>query len=246
MKNLYLSFSLLLMLVFTSCEPYYYLPTKQNVMVFEKKGDAVLAVSSGNYSGSGIEAGYAITNNIGLYTSLNTFNITNRDRNAGFGNDYIWDNEVMYFKKYSSGLYTGLNVGVGLGQLNQDNVYYNLGLNRQFIQPSVGITRYGFFEMAFSLRFSHLSYSLTPLMNLESDYDRYMFNQYFTFNGLLNSDYYFIEPALTMGFTYNFLKLQLQLVNTYKTNHEADFYIRNNLITSLSINLNKLLFNTKK
>lgn len=227
------------MLAFTSCEPYYYLPTKQNVMVFEKKGDAVLAVSSGNYSGSGIEGGYAITNNIGLYTSLNTFNITNRDRNAGFGNDYIWDNEVMYFNKYSSGLYTGLNVGVGVGQLNQDNVYYNLGLNRQFIQPSVGYSGYPFFEIAFSLRFSHLNYSLKPLMNLESDYDRNMFNQYFNFNGLLSSDYYFIEPALTMGVTYKFLKLQFQYVNAYKTNHEADFYIRKNFITSLSINLSK-------
>ena len=234
------------MLALTACQPYYYLPTKQNVMLFEKKGDVVLTVSSGNYSGSGIEAGYAITNNIGLYSSLNTFNITNRERNVGFGNDYIWDNEVMYFNKYPSGLYTGLNLGVGFGQLNQDNVYYNLGLNRQFIQPSIGIKRYGFFELAFSMRLSHLSYSLKPLMSLESDYDRTMFNQYFNFQGLLNSDYYFIEPALTMGFTYKFLKLQFQYINAYKTNQEADFYIRKNLITSLKINLNEFFVTSKK
>jgi hypothetical protein len=215
-------------------------------MVFEKKGDAVLAVSSASYNGSGIEAGYAITNNIGLYSSLNNFDITYRGRNGGFGNDYIWDNELMYFNKYSSGLYTGMNLGIGFGQLNQDNPYYNLGLNRQFIQPSVGISKFGFFEMAVSMRITHLSYSLKPLMSLESDYDKTMFNQYFNFQGLLNSDYYFIEPALTMGFTYKYLKLRFQYVNAYKTKPEADFYIRDNLITSLSIDLTKLFDKKKK
>jgi hypothetical protein len=139
-----------------------------------------------------------------------------------------------------------MNVGVGLGQLNQDNHYYMLGLNRQFIQPSVGISKFGFFEMAFSLRFTHLSYTLKPQMTLESDYDRSMFNQYFNFQGLLNSDYYFFEPALTMGFTFHFCKLQFQYVTAYKTKPEADFYLPNNLIASLSINLTKMFEKKKK
>jgi len=214
--------------------------------VFEKKGDAVLAVNSSGYNGAGIEAGYAITNNIGLYSSLNTFDITNRSGKGGFGNDYIWDNEVMYFKKYSSGIYTGLNVGAGLGQLNQDNAYYRLGLNRQFIQPSVGITKFGFCELIYSLRFTHLSYDLKPLMTLESDYDRSMFNNYFDFQGLLKSDYYFFEPAINMGFTYEFCKLQFQFVGAYKTKPEADFYLPMNINTSLSINLTKLFEKKKK
>jgi len=212
-------------------------------MVFEKKGDAVLSVNSGMYNGAGIEAGYAITDNLGIYTSLNSFDITNRGSNNGFGNDYIWDNEILYFKKYVTGVYTGLNVGAGFGQLNQNNPYYNLGLNRQFIQPSVGISRFGFLELTFSMRFTHLDYSLKPLMSIESDYDRKMFYQYFNFQGLLNSDYYFIEPAISMGFSYKFIKLQFQYVGAFKTKPEADFYLRRNLITSLSFNLNKLFSN---
>ena len=79
-------------------------------MVFEKKGDAVLSVNSGMYNGAGIEAGYAITDNFGIYSSLNSFDITNRGSSNGFGNDYIWDNEILYFKKYVTGVYTGLNL----------------------------------------------------------------------------------------------------------------------------------------
>ena len=212
-------------------------------MVFEKKGDAVLSVNSGMYNGAGIEAGYAITDNLGIYSSLNSFDITNRGSSNGFGNDYIWDNEILYFKKYVTGVYTGLNLGAGFGQLNQNNPYYNLGLKRQFIQPAVGISRFGFLELTFSMRFTHLDYSLKPLMSIESDYDRKMFYQYFNFQGLLNSDYYFIEPAISMGFSYKFIKLQFQYVGAFKTKPEADFYLRRNLITSLSFNLNKLFSN---
>ena len=246
MKYNYLLISMLLLLVFTSCQSYYYLPTKQNVMVFEKKGDAILAVNSGGYNGTGIEAGYAITDNIGLYTSLNNFDITYRGGDSGFGNDYIWDNEVIYFKKYTSGLYTGLNAGVGFGQLNQNNPNYQLGLNRQSLQPSIGVSEFGFFEMALSMRVSHLSYTLKPLMTLESEYDRSMFNQYFDFQGLLNSDYLFFEPAITMGFAFHFCKLQLQYVTAYKTKPYADFYLHTNFITSFSINLSNLFEKKKK
>ena len=248
MKCKTFSICIFLILTFTSCQTYYYIPTKQNVMVFEKKGDAVLSVSSGNYNGAGIEAGYAVTNNLGIYSSLNSFDITDRGSRGsgnGFGNDYIWDNEIMYFKKYPTGIYTGLNLGVGIGQLNQNNPYCILGMNRQFIQPSVGMFKFGFFEMALSMRLTHLSYNLKPLMSLESDYDRSMFNQYFDFQGLLKSDYYFIEPALSMGFAYEFLKLQFQLVKAYSTKHVENFYVQENLITSLSINFSKLFYNKK-
>jgi len=214
-------------------------------MVFEKKGDAVLAVNTANYNGAGIEAGYAITDHIGVYSSLNSFDITKREVNNGLGNDYIWDNEIMYFKKYNSGLYSGLNVGAGFGQLNQNNSYYTLGLNRQFIQPSLGISKFGFFEMAFSMRFTHLSYTLKPLMSLETDYDRSIFYQYFDFHGLVNSEYYFVEPAITMGFSYKFCKLQLQYVGAFKTKHEENFYLRENLVASLSFKLNELFSREK-
>ncbi len=245
MKFNSLSIILLSLLAITSCQPYYYLPTKQNVMVFEKKGDAILAVNTANYNGAGIEAGYAITDNIGFYTSLNSFDITKRGSSNGFGNDYIWDNEILYFKKYDFGLYTGLNVGAGFGQLNQNNSYYILGLNRQFIQPSLGMSKLGFFEMAFSVRFTHLNYTLKPEMSLESEYDRLIFYHYFDFNGLVNSDYYFVEPAISLGFRYKFCKLQFQYLGAFKTKHEENFYIRENLVTSFSVNLNEL-FCTKK
>lgn len=245
MKYNYLSICLFIMLAFTSCQSYYYLPTKQNVMVFEKKGDAILAVNTGMYNGAGIEAGYAITDNIGLYSSLNSFDITSHENSNGFGNDYIWDNEILYFKKYNTGLYTGLNVGVGFGQLNQNNPYYNLGLNRQFIQPSIGILKSSFFELTYSVRFTHLSYTIKPLMSLDTDYDRTMFYQYFNFHNLVNSDYYFIEPAITLGFKYKFLKLQIQYAGALKSKSKDYLYIPGNLITAFSINLNELFFNKK-
>lgn len=245
MKYTYFVIWLFLILFFTSCQPKYYLPTKQNVMVFKEKGDAILSISMTTNNGTGIEAGYAFTDNIGVYTSLNNFDITYGGNSNGFGNDYSWDNEIMYFNKDNSGLYTGVNVGVGFGKLNQNNPYYKLDLTRQFIQPTLGVTMLEYVDLAFSMRVSHLNYSLKPLMKLDSDYDVTMFNQYFNLNDLAYKNYFFIEPAITLGFNFKFCKLQFQYAGAIDTKREDFSYIQQNLITSLSFNINKLFFNKK-
>lgn len=235
--------------IMISCSPNYYLPTKQNVMVFEKKGDIIVSGNLGlGHGQKGVEAGYAFTNNIGLYSSFNGFDISNNGNSAHLINDFIWDNELIVFKTLNR-VYASVNLGVGLGKINVNNPYYDLGLSRQFVQPTLGIT-FSHFDFAFSTRFTRLGYKLKPLISNMTDYDYYMFNNYFDFLEIDKQNYYFVEPAFTCGISYEYFKLHFQYTMANKSGKDAYFYISENLTTSISLNIDKIFFkkadNTKK
>ena len=240
MRTNYSILIVILAFLFPACTPYYYLPTKQNVMVFEKKGDVILSANLGFNDFAGLEGGYAITDNIGLYSSFNAFDISNTAANSQNLSDFIWDNEIVLFKKYNSGLYTGVNIGVGFGELDANNPYYVLGLNRQFVQPVLGYTFDKRFDFAISSRLTRLNYSIKSLIDISSEYDKFMFNSYFDVNELSKSSYFFIEPALTFGLNYEFLKVKFQYSLAHELFSKNLSYISNNLTTTVSFNLNKI------
>lgn len=238
-------FSFFVFIVLYGCSPNYYLPTKQNVMIFEEKGDAIVTANLGSSNTVGVEAGYAFTDNLGVYSSFNSFSISKyRTEDDCLIKDFIWDNELVYFKKFKNNLYTGLNLGYGIGKLNNNNSYYDLSLQRQFIQPSVGITIFDNFQMALSMRATRLEYDISLLQPYSNQYDLDMAANYFMFEDIIhNKNFYFLEPALNFGWAFEFFSVKFQytfLKEIMGTNH---FYLSGSCSASIGLNLNKLFFN---
>lgn len=245
MKSVYRFVLMSLTVGFVGCTPYYYLPTKQNTMVFEKKGDIVLSGNIGLFHRqTGLELGYALTDNIGVYSSFNKFDISYYGKQHPFLKDFIWDNELIFFKRHNSGLYTGINLGLGLGKFNVGNPYFNLYLYRQFLQPTLGITVFNHLQFGLSTRIVRLNFNATSATRGLSEYDQKMFDQYFNFKDITTNDFLLIEPAFTMAFKIECFRLQFQYAGITNSNYRS-YFINENISTSLSINLNKLFLYKK-
>ena len=233
-------------LLLISCNLYLYMPTKQNVMEFREKGDIIVSGNAGFHNSLGLEVGYAFTNNLGLYTSFNSFDISNVESSKliVLPKDFIWDNELVMYKKFNFGLYTAINIGVGFGSLNPNNSYYRLDLNRQFAIPSIGYKLANNFEVALSTRITRLSYNVNSKIDLSTDYDREMFYRYFD---LINLDkpFFYIEPAITFAWDFKYTKFMAQYTWIEKTQYYELNYMPNNLIASISFKIDKIFVKNK-
>lgn len=231
---------LLLPLWMQSCGHYSYLPTKQNVMVFEEKGDAVLSANKGLfYQQTGVSAGYAFSDHLGVYSTFNKFNISEFGESSNLIKDFIWDNELVLFEKHKNGVYTAVNLGLGFGGLNVGNSYYRLVLNRQFVQPTLGYNFSNNTFIALSSRFTRLGYNFKSFVGSGDPYDVSMSQDYFNVKDLVTQDHYLFEPALTTGFSFDFIKLELQYIQVVASRKNNFYYLEDNLSTTLSINFNK-------
>lgn len=234
---------LLSILFFSSCNSSIYLPTKQSVMVFKEKADIIVSANIGLYDGFGLEGGYAFTDNIGLYTSFNRFNIS-KANTKNIANDFIWDNELILYKKFNSGFYSAINTGVGFGSINANNRFYKLDLNRQFLVPSIGYTIANMVDVAVSARFSRLAYYINSKINIDSNYDYEMFKSYFELTNL-DKSFFCIEPALTAGLDLKYLQLKAQYTWIEKPHPNELYYKHDNLVTTISLNIDKIFFPKK-
>jgi len=245
--NIYKIFPLLVF-IFTSCGPLYYNPIKQNVRVFEKKGDIVASISAQPvYSQLGIDAGYALTDNIGINTSYNRFNISRYGGETNiFVKDFLWDNELIFYKNFKYGLFGAANLGYGRGGFNVCNPYYRLSMDRFYAQPSIGYLLFNRIGIAFSTRFSESIYNVKMYMNSRSDYENKLIQSYF---GLTDIDksVFFIEPAVTFIKKTNSSTWKLQYIRSFSYLNPIHYdLVYENLIFSYSLNLNYLLFRKKK
>jgi hypothetical protein len=250
LKNL---FSFFVVLLFTACSPYYYLPTKQNVNTFEKKGDLFAGLNAGYIDGQlGAEAGYAITDYLGVYSTFNRMDISYYGNVNQFAKDYFWDNELIFFKnfqfknKFNFSINTAINLGAGIAGFNVGNPYYKLNLNRQYLQPSIGVTISDRFYWGFSSRFSLLNYKLKYKMNDWDDYDLMIAANYFILYGLNNPTLFFWEPALTWVVKFKYVKWNIQYSLAVPNYTTKIAHIPDNLTTSLVVDISKLFFNHQK
>lgn len=159
--NIYKIFPMFVFM-FTSCGPQYYNPIKQNVKVFDKKGDAIISINAQPvFQQLGIDAGYAITDNIGVNTSYNRFNTSRYGVETNiFVKDFMWDNELIFYKNFKSGLFGAANLGYGRGGFNVCNPYYRLSMDRFYAQPSIGYLLFNHVGIAISTRFSQSIYNV--------------------------------------------------------------------------------------
>ena len=223
-----------LVFLFASCGPLYYNPIKQNVDVFEKKGDVIVSVSAQPvFLQLGIDAGYALTDNIGVKTSYNRFNtsIYGGETNP-FVKDFMWDNELIFYKNFKFGLFGAANLGYGRGGFNVCNPYYSLSMDRYYAQPSIGYLFSDKFGIAFSTRFSQSIYNVKMHTAGYSNSENQMIQSYF---GLpyLDKSIFFVEPAVTLIFKNDNGKWQIQYIQSY-TDHS--YFSYENLILTYSLN----------
>lgn len=231
-------------LLFISCTDYIYVPNHQPVNLFEKKNELILSTSRSFYGGLGAELGYSFTNHIGINSSFNSFDISYRgDDNKKLFNDYSWQNELVLFNKATNGLYLGLNIGYGNAYYNANNPYYKVNMQQRYLIPSAGYYFTPKFSMFLSTRCSRADYQLLPQMALESDYDKEMFDKYFSINRIDNSKKYLYEPALTFNYSLQDIRLQAQMICLSKAPEKM---IPINCVVSASVDLCKLYRNWKK
>lgn len=229
-----------LMLGFTSCNSYLYYPTSQNVLRFKEKGDINLAYGLDEHGYDSYNAGYSITDNVALISDFKTFHTYSSDSDIEYKiGDYLWDNELVIYKKYLDCIYPAINIGYGFGEIDRNEDDYRLGLNRQFIQPSIGFSNQ-FFDFAISSRFSRVDYDLKQLKDIGGSQS---FEEYYDFRDVGKKDFYFLEPAITVGVGYKFVKLRYQIIFINKlSSGDIRYYDKNNsLMLNFTFKINDLL-----
>lgn len=229
--------------LFSSCSTQYYYPTSQNVLRFKEKGDANVAYQYDVHGFESIDLGYSITYNIAIISDFQTYNTYSSQSSVKHKiDDYHWDNELVLYKRFSEYFYPSLNIGYGFGQINRNNEYYKLGFSRQYLQPSFGYSN-SFFDFALSTRFARVKHNLKKLKEFNLS-DELTFDEYFDIQDVGKKDFYFIEPAVSMGVGYKFVKLRYQYILIQKISSGQLKYLKTNryLTLNFTFNLNNMLF----
>jgi hypothetical protein len=229
----------------SSCYDQFYIPNHQAVNLFQKKNELILSGSNSMFSGLGAELGYSITNHIGVNTSFHTYSLSynNDNDNNKLFSDYHWQNELILYNKFDNGLYIGLNAGYGMGKYSVYNPYYHADLQQKYLIPAIGYNFTSRLNFMFSFRQSQMYYQLHPTMVLNTDYDKTMFEQYFSIKDINNRTLYVTEPAFTASYYFDHLRLQAQFIRMM---NEQSNMIPVNIVFSASVDMFKLFPKKKK
>ncbi len=206
-----------------SCSPHYYYPTQQNVLKFKEQGDATLSATADAESFS-YNASYALTDNVGVITSFYTFDLKNSEDDPYQIDDYLLETELVFFKKMDGNFYPAVNIGYGFGELDRFNQEYELGVKRQFLQPSMAFSS-KFVDFALSSRITRVNYDLSIIDN-----DQYAVIDRYDLRDVGQTTFYFVEPGVTLGLGYKGVKLRAQTTFAHKLSRGEISYIQGNII----------------
>lgn len=189
----------LIMIFMTACNPFYDLPMKQNVKVFEEKGDLSASLNVGPLLlSAGADVAYALTDNIGFVSGLNLMNISASNTSAF--RDFQIENEIVFFKKFRqealSGQYAAFNIGHGFAGYNIGNPYFSLNMNRFFLQPSYGVKFFKRSNITFSARIIAVIYDLNMFTEGKTQTQIQLTKEYFNLDRL-NDNIFVLETAFT-------------------------------------------------
>jgi hypothetical protein len=212
------------LVIFCSCNRYYYKPNAVNVPLFTEGGQVHTSLSGSfgtankDYKGNTyfFDAQFAVSpiNHLAIITNYSTyayrtakpdFAIGNVDANAhllegGIGGYYAQGNK---FKMVVDGY-----VGYGEGRMNSDVA---MKFRRFFVQPGIGV-RSAAFDASFNLRISNVRYFDFDAKGRDDGYlqDQNLIDA--VSRRIDNKRYTFFEPAFTIRTGYKFAKVQLQMV----------------------------------
>ena len=196
--------------LFTSCSSLYYAPNPQNVPLFTEKGEGRLATSftaSEYTAGINLSGAYSFadhfgfTGNIFLVGDSDGGLIPNRTMNKG----HLVDAGLIYFLPFGSRFVFESTAGFGGGMARNEGDYgtSTVKFTNYYIQPSLGIAG-KHFDLALSTKYSVLSYNSLSLTTSQTSGDGYP----------IYEPYALLEPAITMRFGWEHVKIQTQFVRS--------------------------------
>jgi hypothetical protein len=204
------------------CESYYYMPTMQNVPLFKEKKEIYASFGLDEHSMACFQGAYSISNHIGTqltYMSRNKYD------------DYLVEAGIGYYLRYAQYFAFETYAGYGHGIVDNNSSILTLGLNRLYLQPSIGFTS-KFFDFAFTPRFTKVDYKLKFNGTISSQY-AYQYDIY----NMDKHSFYFYEPGITIRIGYKYVKLQYQLIQAKKSDTYTLKYLNTNNSFSLLINI---------
>jgi hypothetical protein len=228
----------------SGCAPNYYFNSSQNVNVFGKRGDVHVSLGMDDNQAGG-SVGYAVTDNIGFIGSMKGFNlkeviIADSSKGGLFYVSWLVEPELVLTKRLHLGGTIGSNIAGSLnlgyafaGGLTLDKDIFSLNFSRLALQPAISYST-DYFDIALSTRFSRLDYNLQWDQTPPS-------GDPFDLRDIGKQPYNFIEPAITIGGGYKFVKLRVQYLLAKKQNDASLRYLSESVYVSLNIT-----FNSKK
>lgn len=208
--KLRLTVILFILVMFSGCTQYYYVPNIQNVPLFKEKDEYRLTIATGAGDESTcteVQTALSVTDKIGVMVNFMTAKGENSS-NENSANGNFLEAAVGYYKPVEkAGVF---EVYGGIGGSNQHHHYSDSGTSdlsslRFFVQPSYGFT-FDPVDIAFSTRLSALSFVNTDNYVLRNTvlYDKV--------NSLSHQTHLLLEPALTIRAGWKNVKLQLQFL----------------------------------
>jgi len=238
-KSLLYFFSLLV----ASCSPIYYAPNAHNVPLFKEKNELKL---SGHYSlGEDVKSVELQTAySLDTLFAIQLNGMRTIDNEKAFGS-YV-ELALGYYKNLPQNWVFEIYAGFGSGRVNWqygDSYSNNFGLanpsssmnfNKIYMQPSIGYSGSSL-DFAFSYRIGILSYNSIVLNDIPdgNNYDIY----------ILNGSHLMSEPAVTLRFGEELVKLQVQLGYSKDLQNPAFKYNQDNWNLNIGLRFN---LSTKK
>jgi hypothetical protein len=195
-----------------------YTPNSLNVTGFNKKGQVSVNANAGNTAN--LQAAIAVSDNFGVMANLmSTSQVVDSDNIKRDGKGNLFEIGVGYFKNTDFKVRFEFFGGGGIGNVEiiktNASVTRNFSTkaNRFFLQPSLGFSGRNF-EAFISTRLANVRFN-----NIETTYSTQDLIDD-SFVDISNSNWMFIEPALTLRVGLKNIKFQMQVGRSIKLNTE--------------------------
>lgn len=229
-------------LILSSCSKVMYMPNTINAPLFNERNEFKANVSMNNF-----QAAFAPASHFGImangYTRSSNYSSGGSSSDINYSSSRnLFEGGIGYFNTLSEGFVYEIYGGGGVGSLtyNGDQMYsgtgnviykYSADFSRFFIQPSIGFS-HDIVDVSISARIVRLSFNNIRTEN----YTQQMLINEDIYN-LDQSDYFFIEPALTFRVGYKWCKFQTQLLYSNKLNLETLNYKKFTVSAGLQIDI---------
>ena len=221
-KNIF-SITGLVPLLLAACTPVFYSPPSQHIplLTHEKEFTASGAyMAGGSVGGFDVKAAYAVSPHMAVLGSVHGFVPgSKKDNNGSYGSGGIIDVGAGYFIPFSGKFVFETYGFLGYGWMKNSfpgsvashpgtDGLLSAGLLNIGVQPSVGY-KSKYFEAAFSTKMGLVSYTGIKGNLVTINNDQTMDGNQQTYLNA-NKNNFMIEPALTVGGGWEFLKVQAQ------------------------------------
>lgn len=210
----------------TSCTQYYYMPTMQNVPLFNNEKE-IKATAGIDEHATNYQIAYSINKHIAV--QCNGMHMSSEVK--------LLEGGVGYYNNLDKYIVFETFAGYGYGQV------FDFNLKRLYVQPAIGFSS-KWFDCGLSVKFANLRYNFIHPIN-QNNYVNSTINEPNAKLGntvtttliITNTNYIFAEPCLTLRTGYKYVKLQYQIVKANMLNNLPLKHIQFNQSLSIFISL---------